>query len=440
MVLYTSKSSTKASGDPPEEVKLWDDFLGSVNNNTFDQEKKFQRPIFITDFIKTCEEIVREAFNVNVCMVLNRVLQDVQFALRNVKGTGNPDYCCHLVAGDKLLITMEVRGHNVLITSGRKISDLYNDKIDAELAPKVRQIIQQLYNYMIENTTKYGALSTYNDHWFFKRDRGILYISEAVNHGSTHPRTLKSYAYLVELAKNDTYSSDPRIIEKTDNLPYPFRKPRYDDNDDPSSSHNLSKQSSSKQSSSEQSYSSTSNKSKHGKQSMEAQRFNYQDFKYISILSAGENNKKVLECEFHGKTIALKSTDLTKKPKCLDEFLNEVEIYKVLAKLQGKCIPELLFYGNLANGMSLVMGMTIVGTPLDHHRINKWLKNRAIMTLKKVHKYNVLHNDIRKENILIDEKGHVYLIDFGLSIQTYDENMFHEEEAQLEHLLNSYLP
>jgi hypothetical protein len=51
----TSKSSTKASGDSPEEVKLWDDFLGGVNNNTFDQEKKFQRPIFLTDFIKTCE-------------------------------------------------------------------------------------------------------------------------------------------------------------------------------------------------------------------------------------------------------------------------------------------------------------------------------------------------------------------------------------------------
>ena len=172
---------------------------------------------------------------------------------------------------------------------------------------------------------------------------------------------------------------------------------------------------------------------------MEAQRFNYRDFKYNSILSAGENNKKVLECEFHGKTIALKSTDLTKKPKCLDEFLNEVEIYKVLAKLQGIYIPELLFYGDLANGMSFVMGMTIVGTTLDHHRVNRRLKNRAIATLRKVHKYNVLHNDIREENILIDENGYVYLIDFGFSIRTDDENKFREEEAQLERLLESHM-
>jgi serine/threonine protein kinase len=85
--------------------------------------------------------------------------------------------------------------------------------------------------------------------------------------------------------------------------------------------------------------------------------------------------------------------------------------------------------------MSFVMGMTIVGTSLNHHRIDRRLKNRVIMTLKKVHEYNILHNDIRKENILIDEKGYVYLIDFGFSIQTYDENMFHEEKAQLKRLL-----
>ena len=85
---------------------------------------------------------------------------------------------------------------------------------------------------------------------------------------------------------------------------------------------------------------------------MEAQRFNYRDFKYNSILSAGGNNKKVLECEFRGKTIVLKSTDLSRDSDCLDELLNEVEMYRVLAKLQGVYIPELLFYGDLANGMS----------------------------------------------------------------------------------------
>ncbi|CAB5366690.1 unnamed protein product [Rhizophagus irregularis] len=243
--------------------------------------------------------------------------------------------------------------------------------------------------------------------------------SKNIKYNSTHPSVLKSYAYLIKLAKNNTYSSNPKIIEKPDDSLYPFRKPKHDNCDDDgdlNSSHNPSKKSkksfqSSKWLSSEQSYLNISKKRKQRKQSIEAQRFNYQDFKYNRLLSAGKNNKKVLECEFYGKTIALKSTDLTKKSKCLDEFLNEVKIYKVLAKLQGIYIPELLFYSDLANGMSFVMRMTIVSTSLNHHRIDRWLKNRVIMTLKKVHEYNILHNDIHKENILIDEKGYVYLLD-----------------------------
>ncbi|CAI2200824.1 10689_t:CDS:1, partial [Funneliformis geosporum] len=46
----------------------------------------------------------------------------------------------------------------------------------------------------------------------------------------------------------------------------------------------------------------------------------------------------------------------------------EVKIYKSLAKLQGIYIPELLFYGDFANGM-------IVGTTLGHHKINRRLKD-----------------------------------------------------------------
>ncbi|PKY50389.1 hypothetical protein RhiirA4_545927 [Rhizophagus irregularis] len=443
----SSKSSTKVSGNPPIKVVLWDEFLNEVNSHKFDQETEYKEPPpFVFDYINTNEETVRNSYNNNVCRILNRVIKDIQFAMQFLDGTGYPDFCCHLIVKDKLLFPIEI---NVLVTNDQKISDLFNNKEDSELAPKVRQIIQQIYNYMIENKMKYGVLSTYNDHWFIKRECDILFISENIKYNSTHPSVLKSYAYLIKLAKNDTYSSDPRIIEKPDDSLCPFRKPKHDncddDDDDLNSSHNPSKKSkqsffkqssqSSKWSSSEQSYSSISKKRKQRKQSIEAQRFNYRDFKYNRLLSAGENNKKVLECEFRGKTIALKSTDLTKKPKCLDEFLNEVKIYKVLAKLQGIYIPELLFYGDLANGMSFVMGMTIVGTSLNHHRIDRRLKNRVIMTLKKVHEYNILHNDIRKENILIDEKGYVYLIDFGFSIQTYDENMFREEKAQLERLL-----
>ncbi|RIA96563.1 hypothetical protein C1645_815250 [Glomus cerebriforme] len=179
-----SKSSTKVSGDLLIEVELWDEFFNNVNSHIFDQEKKFQKSTFVTDFIKTYEEIGWQAFNTNVCMVLNKIIQDVQFALR----------------------ILVVKKFNILITNNWKISDLFNDKEDLELASKVRQITQQLYNYM-----------------------------------------------------NNTYTSDPRIIKKADSS-YSFQKSKCDDHDnhndynDSSSSHNPSEKS--KQSSFKQSFSS----------------------------------------------------------------------------------------------------------------------------------------------------------------------------------------
>jgi len=158
----------------------------------------------------------------------------------------------------------------------------------------------------------------------------------------------------------------------------------------------------------------------------------------MSILSVGEN-KKVLECEFHGKPIVLKCTDLSKKPNCLDELLNEVEMYRVLAKLQGVYIPELLFYGDLANGMSFVMGLSIVGTILYHHKIDKRQKKRALRVLDKIHDYKILYNDIREENILVDEKGYVYLTDFGMSIRNDDKELFSKEKCELSRLLDCYM-
>ncbi|CAI2192809.1 10478_t:CDS:2, partial [Funneliformis geosporum] len=128
---------------------------------------------------------------------------------------------------------------------------------------------------------------------------------------------------------------------------------------------------------------------------MKAQNFNYGDFKYNSILNAGENKKML-----------------------------EFKIYKSFAKLQEIYIPELLFYGDLTSGMSFVMGMSMVSTTLSHHKIDKRQKKRVLRALDKIHDYKILHNDIREKNILVDEKGYVYLTDFGMSIRNDNEELF----------------
>ncbi|CAI2179362.1 8113_t:CDS:1, partial [Funneliformis geosporum] len=66
----------------------------------------------------------------------------------------------------------------------------------------------------------------------------------------------------------------------------------------------------------------------------------------------------------------------------------------------------------------------MVGTMLSHHKIDKKQKKRAFRALNKIHDYKILHNDIRKKNILVDKKGYVYLTDFGMSIRNDDEELF----------------
>ncbi|CAI2191330.1 16447_t:CDS:2, partial [Funneliformis geosporum] len=80
-VLYSSygislKSFTNAVNNPSNEVTLWKDFLRNVNEYTFDQERKYQKLIFIEDFKATFEKIVHNAYNVNICMILNEVITD----------------------------------------------------------------------------------------------------------------------------------------------------------------------------------------------------------------------------------------------------------------------------------------------------------------------------------------------------------------------------
>ena len=87
----------------------------------------------------------------------------------------------------------------------------------------------------------------------------------------------------------------------------------------------------------------------------------------------------------------------------------------------------------------LFYGVNIVSTTLNKHKVNCNQKYRALEALKAIHSYNILHNDIRQENILINEKGEIYIIDFGMSVVTDDRKLFYEEECELSSLLDRYM-
>ena len=67
----------------------------------------------------------------------------------------------------------------------------------------------------------------------------------------------------------------------------------------------------------------------------------------------------------------------------------------------------------------------------------------CIYALNAIQSKGVLHNDIRMENILLNNiNNNVYLIDFGMASYLHDVKkcweLFEEENRKLVHLLNQY--
>ena len=87
-------------------------------------------------------------------------------------------------------------------------------------------------------------------------------------------------------------------------------------------------------------------------------------------------------------------------------------MYRMLSDLQGKSIPRLVLYGYWEGGMYCI-GLSLCGTVPD--ALSESQKQSLLSTLDAIHNRGIMHNDIKKENILVDENGTVFLIDFGFA-------------------------
>ncbi|UZO08800.1 uncharacterized protein OCT59_029051 [Rhizophagus irregularis] len=355
-------------------------------------------------------------------MILNDLTgPDYVYSRKSTDTPGIPDFNCHLVGS--LILVMEAKRKHVLEDMGEQtFPEFYQTS-------KGKDVVQQIYNYMGGNELRYGILSTYDNHWFLLREHTELRISKTLPLQSETPPVLKAYAYLTRRAKENPKSPKPQVLV-----------PAHGDNN----SRNLRSHSKSTSSSSidQQSTSGTfANQQSSSNIPVNQQKFSFADFKFKGILGEGRSGKTLL-CEFRGDTIALKSVDLSKAPSyVLKEMQKEVEIYKELADIQGKYIPKLVCYGYYGGGMSFVIGMTIVGTSLSDQKIKKQQKTRAIKGLEAIHKHGILHNDIREENILINDDGGVYLIDFGMASREDTKKkrkLFEEEQLKYSNLLDRY--
>lgn len=151
------------------------------------------------------EEDVRVAIDVNICMVLNRLMVGYNFSRRRIRTPDIPDFTCYMV--ESLISVIEAKRKHVLEDIGdRSFPEFYRAN------KKARMIIQQIYNYMGVNELKYGILTTYDDHWFLRREHTELWISKTLPLQSESPPVLKAYAYLARRAKENPHSPHPLVL------------------------------------------------------------------------------------------------------------------------------------------------------------------------------------------------------------------------------------
>jgi hypothetical protein len=420
-----SRPNTSGSTwNKPFHVFLWADFKQKVvtwiDSNHQQHSQRVDRPVFVPRVITEEVQSLQPFILDNLLDISAKCfIPPSQFKARRqiTACIGEPD---HLMTRDgKIVAVVEEKGFWTLTTVD--IVNIYNT------TTSVTSAVNQLYHYMRLNHRKYGILTSYENTWFVYRSQECsvcdeleghetLYISEGISFNSQMPAVLQCFSFFNSIV-NDTYMDSPPTSKRpsrANSATQNSRQPSLTVSPRDSLSRGGSPLSSERQI------------------NQKAQDFDVNDFKLDTVL--GEGRSKVYLDYYESRPIALKTADIAKHQEMLPELLNEVAVYEELSELQGKGIPKLFCHGYLEDVLYCV-GISICGSVPEI--LTEQQKHMLLNTLESIHGVGILHNDIKKDNILIDEVGNPYIIDFGFSTRNTSQVDQEDERRLLLRLIES---
>lgn len=307
--------------------------------------------------------------------------------------------------------------------------------------------IRQLYNYMVLNGLFYGILTTYQMTWGFIRDchgnlgivPGISYDSSA-NDTSTSPFTISQFVVLFYMLATDHKENLPESVSnyaalipcRDGNCKGHRRLPedcRHPDNGAKDENISFYKPSSSSSSSSSS--------------SQPKERLSVTELELGEVFEGGYRSDSTRRASLpNGVGGVLKLNDIFKTPEMEEEMIQEGKVYERLQELQGVVIPKLIGLGRFEEDFLFGLMTSEEG----HHvrsteHVNEEFIAKAEERLKMIHEKGVLHNDIRRPNILRNTNGDPVFIDFNMSTivgerdQPQVQQQMHDELRQLRMIL-----
>ncbi|OAJ32792.1 hypothetical protein BDEG_28672 [Batrachochytrium dendrobatidis JEL423] len=392
----------------PTHVFLWSDFKQSVVDwigaNHHQHSQRVQRPVFVPRVITEEVQSLQPFILDNLLDVSAKCfIPPSEFKARRqiTSCVGEPDHL--MTRNGEVVAIVEEKGNWALSTS-----DIVNS-YDTERTRA--SALDQLYHYMRLNHRQYGILSTYENTWFVYRNQEcavceeprsheILYVSEGISFTVRTPTVQQCLSYFNSIVNHNHMDSPPASKR-------PSRA---------SSATQISRPSSTRVSPRASLSRGCSSLSSGIQINEQPQDFDVDDFKFDTVL--GEGRSKVYLDYYGSSRIALKVADIAKHGEMLPELLNEVSVYEQLSGLQGNGIPRFVCHGFVEDVLYCQ-------------------KQKLLETLESIHEAGILHNDIKKENILIDESGNPYIIDFGFSTRNCSPAARMEETNLLLSLVES---
>ena len=291
-------------------------------------------------------------------------------------------------------------------------------------------LVCQLFSYMAFNDSTLGIASTNNSSYFFKYNMDVetLYISNPIDctydGNSSKISLFKSIWYVLMEANDISLKSESEregLIEH-----YKLLLPKKDDSEEDDR---------------EEDQPSTSTAAAQGQKRTRSGKPYFYTSSLKHVIGCGATGAVWYYENFYGQDIAVKLVDMAKNPKGFWQTKSEIEIYQILSEIQGECIPKIEFV--FEGYPFLIVGMTLIGNnnkgDLLSRSLDEYEKESFGSQLKcimdKIHKLKVTHNDIRLENILVDNDNKVWLIDFGRAQADSNEGQIKEDAFSVNFLL-----